>query len=98
MALTKKLIIQKVADETRLDKAKSVQAVEALIDILKSTLASGDDILISGFGKFCVKEKPPSIGLNPATLEPMMLRGRKVVTFKSSGGLRQRCNEKDDRQ
>jgi integration host factor subunit alpha len=64
-----------------------------LIEIIKSNLASGEDVLVSGFGKFCVNEKKERKGRNPATGDSMMLRPRKVVTFKSSGKLRRKINE-----
>ena len=73
-------------------KEKSVKVVESLIEIIKRTLESGEDILVSGFGKFCVKEKKPRKGRNPATDEDMMLDARRVVTFKCSGKLRKRLN------
>jgi integration host factor subunit alpha len=59
---------------------------------MKRTLASGEDVLISGFGKFCVNEKSERRGRNPATGEDMMLRPRRVVTFKCSGALRKKIN------
>ena len=55
------------------------------MEIMRETLANGEDILISGFGKFCVKEKKARKGRNPATGEAMMLRARRIVTFKPSG-------------
>ena len=55
-------------------------------------LASGDDVLISGFGKFKVREKTERKGRNPATGEDVMLMSRKIVTFKCSGKLRERVN------
>ena len=64
-----------------------------MLEIVKSTLASGDDIMISGFGKFQINEKAPRKGRNPATGEDMMLDGRKTVTFKCSGKLRDQINE-----
>jgi len=67
--------------------------VEEMLEIIKSTLASGDDIMISGFGKFQVNEKAPRKGRNPATGADMMLDGRKTVTFKCSGKLRDQINE-----
>ncbi|MBC8430379.1 MAG: integration host factor subunit alpha [Desulfobacterales bacterium] len=60
---------------------------------ISNTLASGEDILISGFGKFSVKDKKERRGRNPATGSDMMLKARKVVTFKCSGKLRDRINE-----
>jgi len=59
---------------------------------MKETLVSGDDVLISGFGKFRVKEKRERRGRNPATGEDMMLDARKVVTFKCLGKLKERVN------
>jgi integration host factor subunit alpha len=59
---------------------------------MKQTLASGEDVLISGFGKFCVKDKKERRGRNPATGEDLMLGPRKVVTFKGSGKLRKIVN------
>ena len=73
-------------------KEKSVEVVESLIEIMKRTLETGEDILVSGFGKFCVKEKKPRRGRNPATGEDMMLAARRVVTFRCSGKLRKRLN------
>ena len=94
MSLTKAHIVEKVVDEVGLTKAKSVQAVERILEIMKSTLASGDDVLISGFGKFCIKEKNARKGRNPSTGESMMLKPRRIVTFKCSGKLRRKCNGK----
>jgi integration host factor subunit alpha len=92
MSLTKADIIRSVTQKATLPKHKSSQAVEHLIEIMKGTLASGEDVLISGFGKFCVKEKAERHGRNPATGDSMMLSARRVVTFKCSGQLRERCN------
>jgi integration host factor subunit alpha len=94
MALTKTDIVQIVTKETGLPKNKSVHAVEWLLEIVKDTLASGEDVLISGFGKFRVLEKSERRGRNPATGEDLMLKPRRVVTFKCSGKLRDRCNGK----
>ena len=93
MALTKLDIIQRVQQETDLTKARSAQIVEKTIEIMKDALASGNDVLISGFGKFCVKDKSERRGRNPATGDPLMLSARRVVTFKCSGKLRQMCND-----
>jgi integration host factor subunit alpha len=72
--------------------AQSEVLVETVISLLKDTLASGEDVLISGFGKFCVKSKRERRGRNPATGESVMLKPRKIVTFKWSGQLRQKLN------
>ena len=87
MALTKSDIVASVHD-LGLTKKKSVEVIESLLEIIKRSLESSEDVLISGFGKFCVKDKAKRRGRNPATGEDLMLRGRKVVTFKCSGKLR----------
>ncbi len=92
MALTKNDIIAQVHD-LGFTKKKSVDIIESLLEIIKRTLEEGDDVLISGFGKFCVRQKDPRRGRNPATGDDLMLRERKVVTFKCSGKLRNRIND-----
>ena len=92
MTLTKADIVDAVQSELGIPKNQSIDKIEALIEIIKSTLASGEDVLVSGFGKFCVKEKKERRGRNPATGEEMMLRPRKVVTFKWSGKLKEKLN------
>jgi len=91
MALTKNDIVTKV-HELGFTKKKAVDTVESLLEIIKGTLAQGDDVLVSGFGKFCVKDKQQRRGRNPATGSDLLLRERKVVTFKCSGKLRNRIN------
>ncbi len=91
MALTKNTIVTKV-HELGFTKKKSVDIIETLLEIIKKTLESGDDVLISGFGKFCVKEKGQRRGRNPATGKDLILKERKVVTFKCSGKLRNKIN------
>ena len=88
MALTKSEIVTSVHD-LGFTKKKSVEVIESLLEIIKRSLESSEDVLISGFGKFCVKDKAQRRGRNPATGEDLMLRGRRVVTFKCSGKLRQ---------
>jgi len=94
MTLTKSQIVEKIRTSTNSSRNKFSETVETLLEIMKNTLASGDDVLISGFGKFCVKEKSERKGRNPATGGDMMLAPRKVVTFKCSGKLRDRVNGK----
>ena len=91
MALTKSDIVAKV-HELGFTKKKAVDTVESLLEIIKSTLEKGDDVLVSGFGKFCIKDKKQRRGRNPATGSDLILRERKVVTFKCSGKLRDRIN------
>ena len=92
MALTKVQIVESIHNQTGFSKNRSLQIVETLLEIIKSTLASGEDVLISNFGKFCVKEKRERKGRNPATGDDLMLEPRTVVTFRCSGKLRDRIN------
>jgi integration host factor subunit alpha len=92
VTLTKSLITDSIAEQNGFTKKKSAETVETILEIIKSTLASGEDVLISGFGKFCVKEKRERRGRNPATGEDMILVPRRVVTFKCSGKLRDKVN------
>jgi integration host factor subunit alpha len=92
MTLTKAHLIDIIYNNFDFPKNKSAQAVESLVEILKSTLANGEDILISGFGKFCVKDKRERRGRNPQTGDDLMLGSRRVVTFRCSGVLRQKMN------
>ena len=94
MALTKNEIIAKVHD-IGFTKKQSTEVIESLLDIIKGSLSQGDDVLVSGFGKFCVKDKRPRRGRNPATGQDLLLRERKVVTFKCSGKLRDKINDAD---
>ena len=92
MTLTKIQIVESIQNQTGFPKNKSTEIVETLLEIIKRTLAFGEDVLVSGFGKFCVKEKKERKGRNPATGDAMMLEERKVVKFKCSGKLRKRIN------
>ena len=94
MALTKADIIETIYNEMGFPKNQCIDLVETLLEIIKGTLASGEEVLISGFGKFCVKEKTERKGRNPATGEDLMLAPRRAVTFKCSGKLRHRINGK----
>ena len=92
--LTKAKIIDAVAESNGYTRKKSIETVETVLELIKHSLESGEDVLISGFGKFCVKKKRERRGRNPATGEDMVLRSRKVVTFRSSKKLREKVNGK----
>ena len=94
MTLTKANIVEAVAEQIGYPKNQSFELIETLLEIIKRTLESGEDVLVSGFGKFCVKTKQERRGRNPATGEDMMLEPRRVVTFNCSGKLRDRINGK----
>ena len=91
MAVTKDDIVARI-HEVGFTKKQSVDLVETLIEIIKGNLEKGEDVLVSGFGKFCVKAKKERRGRNPATGDDLLLRGRRVITFKCSGKLRNRIN------
>ena len=92
MTLTKANIVEEVAKQNGYSKNKSFEMIEILLKIMKRTLESGEDVLVSGFGKFCVKEKHERRGRNPATGEDMMLEPRRAVTFRCSRQLRDKIN------
>ena len=93
MTTTKSDLINAVAEANGFPLNRSVEIIEILLELIKTKLAAGEDVLISGFGKFCVREKRQRRGRNPATGEDMMLDARRVVTFKCSGQLRDKINE-----
>ena len=95
MALVKDDLVQSLYDNVGLSRAQAVKAVETVFEIMKETLASGEDILISGFGKFVVKNKAERRGRNPATGEDLTLEARRVVTFKNSSLLVGKINAGD---
>ncbi len=94
MTLTKAHIVENLFNQNVFTKTESAQIVETLFELIKQSLESQEDVLISGFGKFSVKQKNQRRGRNPQTGEPIILSPRKVVTFKCSGVLRDRINNR----
>jgi integration host factor subunit alpha len=92
MTLTKADIIDSLYTSTDLTKAQSAELVNSLIEIMKRTLENGEDILITGFGKFCVKDKRQRKGRDPQTGRDLELDARRVVRFRCSGRLRDTIN------
>lgn len=92
MALTKEKIVSSIYDQVGLSKNQSQSVVERLLEIMKQHLENGEDVLVSGFGKFVVKEKSARRGRNPQTSKELQLRARRVVVFKTSGVLRDKIN------
>ena len=90
MTITKASLINSICNNSNVPKQESISAVESLLEIIKQTLESGEDVLISGFGKFCLKEKKEWRGRNPQTGDDMKLRARRVVMFKLSGKLKEK--------
>ena len=93
MTITKSHLIDAIAEQNGFTRKKSTETVEIILEIIKSKLASGEDILISGFGKFCVRGKRKRKGRNPATGGDMLLAPRRVVTFKCSERLKDMVNK-----
>lgn len=98
MAITKADLINSIYDHSDLQKREATSAVESLLEIIKYTLESGEDVLISGFGKFCVIDKNRRRGRNPQTGNSLILDARRVVTFKCSRTLRENLNKKKRRK
>jgi integration host factor subunit alpha len=94
VTLTKDHIIGSIQSQLNVPKSESSRLVESLLEIIKATLANGEDVLISQFGKFIVKRKAARRGRNPATGEDLTLDARRVITFKCSALLRDRINGK----
>ena len=92
MTITKASLIKSICDSTDLTTRESMSTVEALLEKIKRTLESGEDIMISGFGKFCVKDKKERMGRNPQTGDDMMVDARRVVNFKCSIVMRDKIN------
>mgnify|MGYP006273296369 len=97
MALTKNNIVERV-NELGFTKKKSVDIVENLLEIIKRSLENDEDVLVSGFGKFCIKKKSTRRGRNPATGDDLLLNARNVVTFKCSGKLREAINNSSSKR
>ena len=90
--LTKTDIIEAIRNENGYSLKKSTELTEIILETIKRSLESGEDVMVSGFGKFQVKNKSERRGRNPSTGEAMIISPRRVVTFKWSGKLRDRIN------
>ncbi len=95
MTVTKEILVNSIEEHLDLQKIKPNEVFESIMEIMKKTLENGEDVLISGFGKFCVKDKNERRGRNPATGKDKMMRARRVVVFKYSGILKDMINGKE---
>jgi len=86
--VTKKVVARSIQQGTGTSYNQAYQCLKTTLGIIKTTLAGGEDVMVSGFGKFKVREKSARKGRNPATGESVMLKPRRVVTFSCSGTLR----------
>ncbi len=96
MTLTKDHIVASIRNHLGVSKFESTRIVESVLEIVKTSLTNGDDVLISGFGKFSVRQQARRRGRNPATGEDLALAPRRVITFKCSPVLTDRLNGKGD--
>jgi integration host factor subunit alpha len=92
MALTKADLIDHIHSQLKIPRKRSSELLESFFEITKDTLSKGEDVLISGFGKFCVKDKKSRKGRNPQTGRDLTLGQRRVVTFKCSSSLKSKLN------
>ena len=90
--LTKARIVQALIESNGCTQQKASETVEIILELIKRSLENGADVLISGFGKFCVKNKAERRGRNPSTGNDMMLKPRRIVTFQCSAKLREKLN------
>ena len=86
--MLKKEIVNKVAEEVGLTKKQSAMAIEAFLDTVKGSLAKGDAVLLTGFGKFEVRTRESREGINPRTLEKITLPQSKYPAFKAGKALK----------
>jgi len=93
MTLTKADIVAEVYAQGLLTKAEAADAVERSLDLIKEALAAGEEVLVSGFGKWSVRAKTERRGRNPQTGDPLTLPPRRVVTFRPSRVLKARVQE-----
>lgn len=92
MTLTKAQIADAIHQELGFPKNRSAEILELLLELMKHKLENSEDVLISGFGKFCVRDKKERRGRNPATGQDMTLVRRRVITFRCSHLLREKIN------
>lgn len=90
--MTKADIAERIQSVTGLNKKDSIEVLELVLSIMKSTLEQGEALKISGFGNFVVKEKKDRRGRNPQTGETITISSRRVLTFKPSSVMRSRIN------
>ena len=92
MTLRKDHLAKKIADDCEFMRGEASELVEKVLDLIKQRLISGEDVMISGFGKWKVNSKHPRRGRNPKTGEEIILDGRKVVTWRYSPALKEAVN------
>ena len=92
MTMTKGDIVERISEKIGFSKKEASEVVDSIFEVLKSRLAEGGKVKISGFGNFVVNEKRPRKGRNPQTGEEIIIRGRRVLSFKASPVLKKSMN------
>ena len=93
--VTKADIVERVSEQIGVTKKESQDLVESVLSLLKNTLGAGEDVKISGFGKFEVKQKKDRRGRNPQTGETITIEARQILSFKPSTVLKAAINRID---
>lgn len=88
-AVTKQTLVGKISELTELDHKVSLGLVNQIVSEIISALGRGDDVLISGFGKFVLLDKKSREGRNPLTGENVTIKARKVVKLRASDQLKE---------
>ena len=83
MTITKDSLVEMVHNEIGLNKREAKELIEAFFEQIKKSLEEGNDIKLSGFGNFNLRDKAPRPGRNPKTGDEVTISSRRVVTFKS---------------
>lgn len=93
MTITKLRLAHHLSDTVGLTAKECAALVDAFFDTIRSTLATGEDVHLSSFGKFTLRDKRARPGRNPKNKEPIEITARRVVTFRASPAVKERCNE-----
>ena len=91
MSITKLDLTHHLSDTMGLTGKESATLINALFDTIRTTLASGEDVKLSGLGNFTLREKRARPGRNPKTKKPVEIKARRVVTFRASQLVREKC-------
>lgn len=92
MTVTKKDLMDHLADTTGLKVRDSKQLVESFFNTIRETLASGEEVQLSGFGRFNILDKRARPGRNPKNGKPFEIKARRVITFTASHSFKHQCN------
>jgi integration host factor subunit alpha len=90
--MTKGDIVERISEKIGFSKKEASEVVDSIFEVLKSRLADGGKVKISGFGNFVVNQKRPRKGRNPQTGDEITITGRRVLSFKASPVLKKAMN------